>query len=241
MRKGLTALMIGALLVVLIGQTAWAAPPTCTCTCGCTGTRIVHIVRWGENLWRISRWYGTTVEAIAQANGIVNPHCIYAGQRLIIPCGTICPTGCPCPCEECEDDDDDEDDEAPCEECKVPDPKPKDCGQVHVVVCGDTLSGIAWRYGVSINCLVRANKIVNPHRIYKGQKIVIPCDCTCGTCRPPCKPPCSPRQGFTYIVRCGDTLSGIAWRYGVNMWSIVQANGIANPNCIYAGQRLYIP
>jgi LysM repeat protein len=254
MKKGLTALLIGALLVVLIGQTAWAAPPACTC--GCTGTRIVHIVRWGENLWRISRWYGTTVEAIAYANGIANPHCIYAGQRLIIPCGNICPTGChgpcqncqtPCkdceaPCKDCEDSSEEcEECETPCKECTAPDPKPKDCGQVHIVGCGDTLSGISWRYGVSINCLVRANGIVNPHRIYKGQKIVIPCDCTCGTCRPPGKPPRPPHQGFTYIVRCGDTLSGIAWRYGVNMWSIVHANGIANPNCIYAGQRLYIP
>jgi LysM repeat protein len=44
-----------------------------------------------------------------------------------------------------------------------------------------------------------------------------------------------------YVVRRGDTLSGIAWRFGVNMWAIVRANGIANPNRIYAGQVLYIP
>ena len=78
MKKGLTAVVICTLLVLLVPQAVRAAPPACPCTPG------VHIVRWGETLWGLSRWYGTTVEAIAQANGIVNPHCIYAGQRLVI-------------------------------------------------------------------------------------------------------------------------------------------------------------
>ena len=206
MKRGFTALMLCALLVVLVTQTAWAAPKTCPCS------PAVHIVRWGETLWGLARWYGTTVEAIAEANGIANPRRIYAGQRLTIPCAGTCPN---------------------------PNPDP-DCGEWYVVGCGDTLSGIAWKYGVTVNCLVRANGIVNPNRIYKGQKIYIPCDCPCGTCGTPCTG-CQPRQGFYYTVTCGDTLSGIAWRFGVNMWSIVQANGIANPNCIYKGQVLYIP
>jgi murein DD-endopeptidase MepM/ murein hydrolase activator NlpD len=45
----------------------------------------VHVVRPGETLWRISRGYGTTVEAIAQANGISDVTRIGAGQRLWIP------------------------------------------------------------------------------------------------------------------------------------------------------------
>lgn len=204
MRKAFTALMICAMLVVLLTQTAWAAPNTSTCTPG------VHLVRWGETLWSIARWYGTTVEAIAQANGIVNPNCIYAGQRLTIPCANTGPK---------------------------PDPT---CGYWYVIRWGDTLSGIAWKHGVSINCLIRANGIANPNCIYKGQKIWIPCDCTCVNCGKPCTTGCQP-TGKYHVVQCGETLSGIAWRYGVNMWSIVHANGIANPNCIYKGQRLYIP
>jgi hypothetical protein len=41
-------------------------------------------------------------------------------------------------------------------------------------------------------------------------------------------------------VKPGETLSGIAARYGVNMWTIAQRNGISNPNRIYAGQQLLI-
>lgn len=46
---------------------------------------------------------------------------------------------------------------------------------------------------------------------------------------------------IVHIVQRGETLSAIAVRYGVNMWTIARANNIANPNRIYVGQRLIIP
>ncbi len=45
----------------------------------------IHIVRYGDTLTKIARWYGTTVWAICRANNIWNPNLIYVGQRLIIP------------------------------------------------------------------------------------------------------------------------------------------------------------
>ncbi|MGQ9909719.1 MAG: LysM peptidoglycan-binding domain-containing protein [Candidatus Flexifilum sp.] len=47
--------------------------------------------------------------------------------------------------------------------------------------------------------------------------------------------------GFYHVVQYGETLSRIAARYGVNMWSIAAANNIYNLNHIYAGQVLLIP
>ncbi|MFN8486010.1 MAG: LysM domain-containing protein [Caldilineaceae bacterium] len=44
-----------------------------------------------------------------------------------------------------------------------------------------------------------------------------------------------------YLVHRGDTLSGIAAHFGVSLWALQQANGIRNPNRIYAGQWLCIP
>ena len=44
-----------------------------------------------------------------------------------------------------------------------------------------------------------------------------------------------------YVVKPGDTLGGIAKRTGSSASAIAQANGISNPNRIYAGQRLNIP
>lgn len=55
-------------------------PPTAPPTGGTT-----HVVQRGENLFRISLRYGTTVQAVASANGIANPALIYVGQVLKIP------------------------------------------------------------------------------------------------------------------------------------------------------------
>jgi LysM repeat protein len=46
---------------------------------------------------------------------------------------------------------------------------------------------------------------------------------------------------IVHIVQSGETLYSIARSYGVDMWAIARANGITNPNHIYAGQRLVIP
>ena len=44
----------------------------------------------------------------------------------------------------------------------------------------------------------------------------------------------------TYTVKKGDTLSAIAKKYGTTYQAIAKANGISNPNLIYAGQTLKI-
>ena len=118
----------------------------------------------------------------------------------------------------------------------TPAPKPVDrC--VHVVRRGDTLSHIALRYGVYAHRIVQANNIVNPNRIYAGQRLVIPC-----APQPKPKPKPGPAPaGAYYVVRRGDTLAKIAFRFRASTWAIVRANNIANPNLIYPGQRLYIP
>lgn len=53
----------------------------------------VHIVRRGETLNSIAQLYGTTVDVISKANGIVNPNYIWVGQSLTIPGGATAPSG----------------------------------------------------------------------------------------------------------------------------------------------------
>ena len=48
-------------------------------------TTRVHLVRPGEHLAQIARLYGSTVSALAQANGLSNPSLVYPDQRLVIP------------------------------------------------------------------------------------------------------------------------------------------------------------
>lgn len=106
-------------------------------------------------------------------------------------------------------------------------------GCSYIVQRGDTISGIAYRHGVSISSIVYANRIVDSNRIYAGQRLVIPCAAPV--------PPTPAPSGWYYVVRRGDTLAKIALRFGTSVWRIATANNIANPNLIYPGQRFYIP
>jgi hypothetical protein len=53
-------------------------------------------------------------------------------------------------------------------------------------------------------------------------------------------PSASASCGTTYVVQRGDTLSGIAAQYGTSASALAQANGIANPNLVRAGQTLCV-
>jgi len=103
-----------------------------------------------------------------------------------------------------------------------------DGGRGYVVKGGDTLSEIAARHGVSLNALIRANpQISNPDLIRPGQYINLPSG---GGGEAPA----------AYTVQRGDTLSGIASRYGLDYRDIARENGISNPNLIFPGQTLQL-
>jgi LysM repeat protein len=139
--------------------------------------------------------------------------------------------------------------------------KPVPVHPEHPAVCtytvraGDTLAAIALRVHVSTQDLVRVNRIQNPNLIYVGQVLTLP---SCGpVLQPPMGPGPQPGDGHkpqqpgkpeqpgtgvrTYTVRAGDTLSGIAVRFGVSQQQLATVNGIRNPNHIYIGQVLRIP
>ena len=102
---------------------------------------------------------------------------------------------------------------------------------VYVVKYGDTLSGIAWRYGVTWQAIAERNNLANPRLIYVGQRLIIPV----GSGQP------SPDGTVVHVVQAGETLWSIAAKYGVTWQAIAQRNGLANPRLIYVGQRLIIP
>ena len=95
----------------------------------------------------------------------------------------------------------------------------------YTVKKGDTLSGIASKYGTTYQELARINGIANPDKIYPGQVIKINGSSTSST---------------IYTVKKGDTLTAIAKKYGTTINKIANDNNIADPNKIYTGQKLVI-
>jgi LysM repeat protein len=183
---------------------------------------VVHVVRAGENLFRISLRYGTTVKAIMRTNRLAST-IIYVGQRLVIPGSYVPPPG-------------------PSftyvvqrgdtlfaiarrygttvsaiarlnglvnpsyiyvgQRLRIPGgaplPPPVKCGVWYVVRPGDTVSALALRYGTTVWAIVSANGLPNANRIYVGQRLRIPCR---GLPLPPRPANCahitSPQRGST--------------------------------------------
>ncbi|MGQ0773873.1 MAG: LysM peptidoglycan-binding domain-containing protein [Pseudonocardiales bacterium] len=95
----------------------------------------------------------------------------------------------------------------------------------YIVQPGDTLSGIAKRFEVSLESLIKANpQIKDPDLIHPGEVIYIPA------------------RYRTYIVQPGDTLSGIAKKFGVSLADLIKANPqIKDPDLIHPGEAIKIP
>lgn len=96
----------------------------------------------------------------------------------------------------------------------------------YTVRAGNTLTGIAARFRTTVQRLATINSIANPNRIYIGQRLQIPTAEASGA--------------ETYTVRVGDTLWGIAQRYGTTVAHLAAVNGIANPDLIYPGEILRV-
>ena len=106
---------------------------------------VTYTVQSGDTLWQIALKYGTTVQEIADINGIENSNLIYPGEVLRI-----------------------------LENSTVEGKEERGTGSiVYTVRHGDTISKIAMAYGVTVQHIVEMNDIQNPNLIYPGEKIRI--------------------------------------------------------------------
>jgi spore germination protein len=101
--------------------------------------------------------------------------------------------------------------------------------RIHTVVSGETLRGIAERYGTNTRELVRLNEIENQDVLVPGVHLLIP-----------------DRNSYlaqAYTIKSGDTLPKIARRLGVPQSELESWTGSIESKGakLIAGQRLYVP
>ena len=96
------------------------------------------------------------------------------------------------------------------------------------VRAGDTLWAIAREYGTTVEAIARENRIVDPNRIFAGERLRITL----------------PARGSgeeIYNVRRGDTPISIAGKFGVTLSALEDRNELERGETIYAGDKLSIP
>jgi LysM repeat protein len=121
----------------------------------------------------------------------------------------------------------------------------------YVVKAGDALAGIAYRHGIRLSALLRANSLRLDSVIHPGDTLVIPPGATASTTRTTMPSRGTPSattnssgtsaRATTYVIRRGDALAGIAWRHGVRLGALLAENGLVATSLILPGQELRIP
>jgi membrane-bound lytic murein transglycosylase D len=186
-------------------------------------------VRRGENLGSIARKYGVEMSAIQAANGI-RGSVIHPGDSLLIPSpaagstATLAALAAPR---------DDIKAQLPEHQKPAAQKKPK----VHVVKSGDTLWGVARKYGVTVPALASANGLSSKAGLVQGARLEIPGS---GSGTRTASNAGKETSRVTYQVKSGDTLSEIADRFDVSVRELMTWNRLRQSSSLRAGQRLVV-
>jgi len=104
----------------------------------------------------------------------------------------------------------------------------------YIVKRGDILERIARKYNTTPNVLRKLNHLKSRNRIYVNQKLKVPSDAAA-------EPSSTGEDTTTYIVKRGDTLDEISFRYNTTIRALKKLNHMGRRNRIYIGQRLKVP
>jgi peptidoglycan endopeptidase LytF len=217
----------------------------------------IYTIRAGDTLFALANRFNTTVNAILDANPGLDPENLQVGRRICIP---VPPVPGPCPggtiytiragdtlfalanrfnttvnaILDANPGLDPENLQVGRRICIPVPPSPPTCpGSTYTIRAGDTLFGIAQRLGFTLQALLASNPGIDPNRLRVGQVICLP---------PAPNGPVPCPGGSIYVVRAGDTMVGIANRFGLTLRQLLAANPqISDPDVITIGQRICIP
>jgi membrane-bound lytic murein transglycosylase D len=192
-----------------------------------------HRVRRGDTLSAIARHYGVSIADLREANHL-RGSVIHPGETLLIPRGPA-PTAPPATAAA-----------AGSMVATVAETRPDIGAQLperqaipaqsrpgtHTVRSGDTLWGIARRYGITVPVLASTNDLDPNAPLRAGTRLKIPTRGAAASGQEATR--------MTYQVRRGDTLSQIAARFNVSVQDLMSWNQIRQSRSLKAGQRLVL-
>lgn len=146
-----------AVLLPLFGGVASAAPSGATTTEARTTVETTVTVRRGDSLAGLAWRHGVRLSELLRVNSLRLTSVIHPGQTLVIPSGArvdATPNSAPA--------------------SRTTTTATAATSSEYVVVAGDALAGIAWRNGVSLGALLRANSLEATSLIMPGRRLRIP-------------------------------------------------------------------
>ena len=184
-----------------------------------------YTVKPGETLAGIAATFETDVQTLRELNYLLDDT-IFAGQILEIPWKEgMTAEGAP-----------------------TASPTPF----AYIVQPGDTLSSIAFQFGVQPGVLIEVNSIMDPNNLAVGSPLLIPGYTSATTAEDAggagdlmiedgSSGAAAVGTFVTHVVQPGESLGQIAAEYGIDPVTLADANNITNGNLIRVGQQLVIP
>lgn len=186
-----------------------------------------YIIKKGDNLTKIAKKHGVNLNILMEANGMNRDSVIKVGQKISIPAKSASAKS-----------------KSAFEEPKF-EPLPKETSSAEVVTYvvekGDNLSKIASKYRTSVAAIMELNGM-SKTSIKVGKKLKIPTNTkSFAQTAAVAKQDSKKYEGkLTHTVKSGDTLGGIAIKYGVPLKTLMEQNGIQDARKIRIGKVLII-
>lgn len=200
-----------------------AAHPVTTARAAAAAVPATYTVKQGDTVSAIARRYGLNTASVLSWNGLGWNSVIQPGRVLRLSAPGAAPAAAP------------------------PASSPSPASATYTIAQGDTISRIARAFGVSVAAVLQANGLSASSIIYPGQRLTIPGRMVPAAAQAPvaqapvAQAPTRAPAATTWTVRTGDTVTGIANRFGVTVAAVLTANGLSRSSIIYPGQRLAIP
>jgi len=180
-----------------------------------------HVVQPGDTVAAIADRFGLRTVDVLTWNGLSWRSVIYPGQTLTLHATAPAPAAAPAPVV------------APAAATTA----------THEVVAGDTVFAIARKYATTVDAVLAANGLTRASVIFPGQRLNIsgaaPVQPAPAAAATPAAA-AAPSAAAAHTVVAGDTLFGIAQKYGTTTQSLFALNGLSPSSIIYPGQTLVV-
>jgi LysM repeat protein len=201
--------------VVVSGGSSTNTSSTTTVSTASTASQSsggTYTVAAGDSVWSIANKHGISMDQFRSLNNIKNDF-VYPGQKVVVSGSSATRTS------------------TTTSTTVSSQTSSSAAGNTYTVAAGDSVWSVANKHGISMDQFRNWNNIKNDF-IYPGQKVVVKQGGTTATTS-------TSATNGTYKVASGDSVWGIADKFGITTDQFIQWNNIQN-NFIYPGQTVRV-